>query len=122
MPWWWPLPILGLAGVPIAFAIVRLPGHGGHRPAGGLGTGSPTLPNQLPGILLAAVAGIGLGVVLGPEAPLIALGGGLGLLTVNLVRQGAPDQVKLVMAAAGSFAAISPGWAVRPCRSCCCPA
>ena len=62
---------------------------------------------MLPGVLLAAVAGIGLGVVLGPEAPLIALGGGLALLTVDLARKGAPDQVKLVMAAAGSFAAIS---------------
>ena len=107
VPWWWPLPILGLAGVPIAFAIARMPGHGGHRPAGGLASGSPTLPNQLPGVLLAAVAGIGLGVVLGPEAPLIALGGGLGLITVDLARKGAPDQVKMVMAAAGTFAAIS---------------
>ncbi len=106
-PWWWPLPVLGLAGVPIAYAIVRLPGHGGHRPAGGLKAGPPTLPGDLPGVLLAAVAGIGLGVVLGPEAPLIALGGGLGILTVSMVRKGAPDQVRLVMAAAGSFAAIS---------------
>ncbi len=106
-PWWWPLPVLGLAGVPIAYAIVRLPGHGGHRPAGGLKAGPPTLPNELPGVLLAAVAGIGLGVVLGPEAPLIALGGGLGILTVSIVRKGAPDQIRLVMAAAGSFAAIS---------------
>jgi chloride channel protein, CIC family len=106
-PWWWPLPILGIAGVPIAYAIVRMPGHGGHRPAAGLSPGPPTLPSMLPGVLLAAVAGIGLGVVLGPEAPLIALGGGLALLTVDLARKGAPDQVKLVMAAAGSFAAIS---------------
>jgi hypothetical protein len=34
-PWWWPLPILGIAGVPIAYAIVRMPGHGGHRPPPG---------------------------------------------------------------------------------------
>jgi len=107
VPWWWPLPILGLAGVPIAYAIVRMPGHGGHRPAAGLSAGPPTLPSMLPGVVLAALAGIGLGVVLGPEAPLIALGGGLALLTVDLLRKGAPDQVKLVMAAAGSFAAIS---------------
>ena len=107
LPAWWPIPILAIAGVPVAFAIVRLPGHGGHRPGGGLSAGAPTTPAQLPGVLLAAVAGIGLGVVLGPEAPLIALGGGLGLLTIGLVRKGAPDQVKLVMAAAGSFAAIS---------------
>ena len=106
-PVWWPLPVLLIAGLPIAYAIVRLPGHGGHRPAGGLAAGPPTLPTELPGVLLAAVAGIGLGVVLGPEAPLIALGGGLGILTVDLVRKGAPDQVKLIMAAAGSFAAIS---------------
>jgi H+/Cl- antiporter ClcA len=107
VPWWWPLPVLGLAGLPIAYAIVRLPGHGGHRPAGGLTAGPPTLPAELPGVLLAAVAGIGLGVVLGPEAPLIALGGGLAILTVGMVRKGAPDQVRLIMAAAGSFAAIS---------------
>src|SRR6185369_12819680 len=107
VPWWWPLPILGIAGVPIAFAVAVLPGHGGHRPAGGLASGPPTLPIDLPGVLLAAVAGIGLGVVLGPESPLIALGGGLAILTVDLVRKGAPDQLKTVIAAAGSFAAIS---------------
>jgi H+/Cl- antiporter ClcA len=106
-PWWWPLPILLVAGIAIAFAIVALPGAGGHRPASGLATGAPVLPGQLPGVMLAAIAGIGLGVVLGPEAPLLALGSGLGLLTVSLVRKGAPQQVKLVMAAAGSFAAIS---------------
>ena len=106
-PWWWPIPWVTLAGLPVAFAIVRLPGHGGHRPAGGLKAGPPTLPIDLPGVLLAAVAGLGLGVVLGPEAPLIALGGGLGILTVRLVRRGASNQVMLVMAAAGSFAAIS---------------
>ena len=105
-PWWWPLPVLAIAGVPIAYAITRMPGHGGHRPAGGLQPGA-TLPVALPGVLVAAVAGIGLGVVLGPEAPLLALGSALGLLTVQLVRRGAPDQVKLVMSAAGSFAAIS---------------
>ena len=106
-PWWWPLPVLVLAGFPVALAITRLPGHGGHRPAGGLNAGPPTQPVELPGVLLAAVAGIGLGVVLGPEAPLIAMGGALALLTIGQVRKGAPDQVKLVMAAAGSFAAIS---------------
>ena len=106
-PWWWPIPWVTLAGLPVAVAIVRLPGHGGHRPAAGLKSGPPTMPIDLPGVMLAAVAGLGLGIVLGPEAPLIALGGGLGILTVRLVRRGAPDQVMLVMAAAGSFAAIS---------------
>jgi H+/Cl- antiporter ClcA len=105
-PLWWPLPVLGVAGVVAAFAIVRLPGQGGHSPAGGLATGS-TQPIELPGVLLAAVATIGLGVVLGPEAPLIALGSGLGILAVQLVRRDAPEQLRAVVAAAGSFAAVS---------------
>src|SRR5690242_8405690 len=65
-PVWWPLPVLALAGLVVAFAIERLPGQGGHAPAGGLSTGT-TRPIELPGVLLAAVATIGLGVVLGPE-------------------------------------------------------
>ena len=43
--------------------------------------------------MLAAVATIGLGLVLGPEAPLIALGGGLGILAIRLVRRDAPRGV-----------------------------
>src|SRR3954453_11445661 len=74
-PDWWPLPVLAAAGVLVAFAIVRLPGTGGHVPAYGLNAGT-TRPVGLPGVMLAAVAGIGLGIVLGPEAPLIALGSG----------------------------------------------
>jgi H+/Cl- antiporter ClcA len=107
-PWWWPLPWLALAGVATAVAIVKLPGHGGHVPADGLQTGGgPTRPIELPGILLAAVATLGLGLVLGPEGPLIALGTGLGALAVRRARKNAPDQVVAVIAAAGAFAAIS---------------
>ncbi len=108
VPWWWPLPWLALAGVLTAFAILRLPGGGGHVPADGLKTGgAPTRPIDLPGILLAALATLGLGLVLGPEAPLIALGMGLGSLAMRLARKDAPDQALALMAAAGAFAAIS---------------
>ena len=54
------------------YAIARLPGRGGHIPVHGLTTGAPAEPVELPGILLAAVGTIGFGLVLGPEAPLIA--------------------------------------------------
>src|SRR5436190_8648420 len=77
-PMWFYLPVLAIAGLVAALAIVRLPGNGGHVPAEGLKT-SATEPSWLPGVVLAALASIGLGVVLGPEAPLIALGGGMGL-------------------------------------------
>src|SRR3954471_1207094 len=104
-PTWWPLPVLAVAGLIVAFAIVRLPGRGGHNPAEGLKMGA-TQPIDLPGVMLAAIATVGLGAVLGPEAPLIALGTGLGILAVSRIRAaGAP--VVEVVAAAGSFAAIS---------------
>ncbi len=106
-PWWWPIPVLAIAGLVIAFAIVRLPGHGGHEPSEGLKSGPPTTPIELPGVLLAALASIALGVVLGPEAPLIALGTGLALYLVGLSRRPVPDQGKMILAAAGSFAAIA---------------
>jgi H+/Cl- antiporter ClcA len=108
VPSWWPLPWLALAGLLTALAILRLPGRGGHVPADGLKTGGPpTQPIELPGILLAALATLGLGLVLGPEAPLIALGMGLGALAMRLARKDAPDQALALMAAAGAFAAIS---------------
>jgi H+/Cl- antiporter ClcA len=107
-PAWWPLPWLTLAGVLTAFAVVRLPGGGGHVPADGLKSGAgPTQPIDIPGVLLAALATLGLGLVLGPEGPLIALGTGLGVLAVRLAKKDAPQQVEALMAAAASFAAIS---------------
>lgn len=36
VPNWWYLPWLAIAGVIAAFAISKLPGTGGHTPAGGL--------------------------------------------------------------------------------------
>ena len=105
---WWLFGVLALAGLIVAFAIARLPGHGGHIPANGLvAGGEPTEPITLPGITLAALATIGLGIVLGPEAPLIALGAGLGVVAIRLARRDAPPEVVTVIAAAGSFAAIS---------------
>ena len=106
-PDWWYLVVLGLAGVITAFAIACLPGRGGHIPAFGLAAGGTPNPITLPGVLLAALATLCLGLVLGPEAPLIALGGGLGVLAMRSARRDAPDQTLAVVAAAGSFAAIS---------------
>jgi chloride channel protein, CIC family len=105
-PTWWPLPVCGIAGLLVAAAIMRLPGFGGHIPAMGLSAGAAR-PAELPGIILAALATVGLGLVLGPEAPLIALGSGLGLLAMRLANKDAPPTVLTVVAAAGSFAAMS---------------
>jgi H+/Cl- antiporter ClcA len=105
-PAWWPLPLLVIAAIPVTFAIVRMPGAGGHVPANGLNP-QPTMPRDLPGVLLAALAGIGLGVVLGPEAPLMALGGGLGYLIALRIRGGEDQTVGQLVAICGVFAALS---------------
>lgn len=107
-PTWWPLPWLALAGLVTGIVIARLPGRGGHEPAEGISTSSKPLgPIDLPGVVLAATATLGLGLVLGPEAPLIAVGTGLAILLMDVVRKDAPSQAIALMAAAGSFAAIS---------------
>jgi H+/Cl- antiporter ClcA len=105
-PLWWSIPLLAIAGLIVAFAIHRMPGRGGHVPAFGLSTGQ-ILPEQLPGVMLAGLATIGLGAVLGPEAPLIALGGGLGLLAARLVGKDATPEVGQILAASATFAALS---------------
>lgn len=105
-PLWWYFPVLAIAGVLTAFAIVRLPGNGGHVPAEGL-KASPTQPIDLPGVVLAAIASIGLGLVVGPEAPLIALGGGIGFLMVRAIRPDAPPELGTLLATSSTFAAVS---------------
>ncbi|MGB0114998.1 MAG: chloride channel protein [Ilumatobacteraceae bacterium] len=106
-PSWWQIPLLMLAGVIVALSITRLPGESGHKPAEGFKTGGAVLPIELPGIVLASFATLSLGVVLGPEAPLIAIGSGLGYLAVQLLKRDAPDTAYMVIGAAGSFAAIA---------------
>jgi chloride channel protein, CIC family len=101
--WWYVVLVPGLAGLLVA-AAVRLPGHGGHSPLEGLGA-DPIPPIVLASILPAALATLGLGLVLGPEAPLIALGLGLGALAVKLIRlEGTGAQL---LSFAGAFAAIA---------------
>jgi H+/Cl- antiporter ClcA len=106
-PMWWPVLPLLLAGVTVPLAIRYLPGTGGHEPADGFKAGGAPTPIELPGVFLAALATLSLGVVLGPEAPLVALGGGLGICAIRLLKRDAPDRAATMVAAAGSFAAIS---------------
>ena len=100
---WYVVGVLGLAGVFVA-AACRLPGRGGHSPLEGLGTDG-IRPADVWSILLAALASLALGAVLGPEAPLIALGLVLGTVAARLVRmEGTEGQL---LGLAGAFAAIA---------------
>jgi len=106
-PLWWPLLPLALAGVLVALTIRYLPGKGGHSPADGFKARGVVTPDQIPGVFLAALATLSLGAVLGPEAPLIALGGGLAVLALHFSKRNMPAQTLAVVGSAGSFAAIA---------------
>lgn len=96
------LPLVG-ACVVIA-ARILLPGDGGHPPLKGLST-APTPLRAGPGVALAALGTLAFGPVLGPEAPLIALGSVVGMTVAPFMKRS--PQAQAVLATAGSFSAIS---------------
>lgn len=106
-PMWWPFPLVALSGLLAALSIRFLPGTGGKSPADGFEAGGFPGAAELPGVFFAAVATLGFGAVLGPEAPIIAIGGGLAGIAVRLARRDAPPMAQTVVASAGSFAALS---------------
>ena len=107
VPTWWAIPVCALAAIPVAMAIDWLPGAGGHVPAEGLKAGGASGPNLLPGVTMAAFATLAGGLVLGPEAPLIAIGSGVAIFVAQRVKRDATPTMLTVLGAAGSFAAIS---------------
>ncbi len=96
------LPVVGAAIV--LLARVLLPGDGGHEPLEGLSM-APTPIAYVPGIALAALATLAFGAVLGPEAPVVALGGAIALVLASLAPLG--ERERSLLALAGSFAALS---------------
>ena len=83
LPAWWPILTLGLAGVLVAARRDVPAGPWRSRARGGPGCRGVTPPSVVPGAVLAAAVSLVLGAVVGPEAPLIALGSGLALLAVS---------------------------------------
>jgi H+/Cl- antiporter ClcA len=103
---WYAVVVLTLAGLIVGLTIKLLPGTGGHIPVHGLGGGTPTIP-ELPAILVAAVVSLTLGTVVGPEAPLVAIGAGAVLVMLRATRLNDQPQAIALLAVAGSSAAIA---------------
>ena len=99
-----------IVGLPVAGALLviaartLLPGDGGHEPLKGLSM-APTPVTYGPGVALAALGTLSFGAVLGPEAPLIALGSVAGMALARIAKLGQRESA--VLATAGSFSAIS---------------
>jgi H+/Cl- antiporter ClcA len=102
-PWWYVLIIPTLGGLLTAGAL-RLPGRGGHSPADGLSF-EPAGPKLASSTVLAAAIALSFGLVLGPEAPLVAIGLALGVVAGRLAGTG--QVMGAMLALAGGFAAIS---------------
>ena len=104
-PPWYLVILLPFAGACVVLAArLVLPGDGGHTPLQGIGFGATPLA-YAPGIALAAIGTLAFGAVLGPEAPLIALGSAVGMAVTLFTRLGPREDE--VLATAGSFSAIS---------------
>jgi H+/Cl- antiporter ClcA len=95
------LPVVGAALVALAR---RLPGDGGPPPVGGLHLG-PVAVGHGPGIALAALAGLAFGAVLGPEAPLMALGSVVGVAVTRWA--GVTGKARDLLGVSGAAGAIS---------------
>ena len=88
---WYLVVGLPLAGASIVLAArTLLPGDGGHEPLGGIAV-APTPISHAPGVALAAIGSLAFGAVLGPEAPLFALGSVVGLVAARFARLGEAD-------------------------------
>ncbi|HEX6652326.1 MAG TPA: chloride channel protein [Thermoleophilaceae bacterium] len=96
------LPVAGAAVVWLARTF--LPGDGGHTPLHGIDP-APAPLSHAPGIVLAAAGTLGFGLVLGPEAPVVALGSIVAVTLTSFARLA--DTETKVLATAGAFAAIS---------------
>jgi len=103
-PWYLVIGLPAIGGVIVALVRLLLPGDGGHRPLEGLAMGATPLAYG-PGIALAGLGTLSFGAVLGPEAPLIALGSVVGMSMTLFYRANQREQT--VLATAGSFSAIS---------------
>lgn len=96
------LPVVGAAIVVVARTF--LPGDGGHSPLEGLG-GGPAPPDHALGIALAATATLAFGAVLGPEAPLVALGAVVAVVLTSFARL--DQRESAVLSTSGAFAAVA---------------
>ena len=100
---WYVIALPLIAGGIVALCL-RLPGRAGHPASEGIGL-HPATPVELPSILLAALASLSFGLVLGPEAPLMALGLCFGGVAAQFARAEKEHAKDLVLA--GGFAAIA---------------
>jgi len=108
-PAWYIIGILLIAAV-LVYVIRRFVGDAGHSPIGGI-TVSPLTPKDYVGAILAILASLWGGIVLGPEVALVATGSMVGTVTAKAMGfTDAANQKKIVgLGALGAILALLVG-------------
>ncbi len=94
-PAWYVIGVLLIAAV-LVYVIRRFVGDTGHSPIGGIKV-SPITPKEYLGAILAILASLWGGVVLGPEVALVATGSVIGGLAAKFLNVTDPKAVKKVV-------------------------
>lgn len=94
-PAWYLLAVLLIAAA-LVYVIRRFVGDDGHSPIGGIKV-SPLTPKQYVGAILAIIASLWGGIVLGPEVALVATGSVVGTVLASWLKVTSAKDVKRVV-------------------------
>lgn len=103
---WWPIVVLGLAGLAVGTIIRYIPGHGGYDSATTELVAPPLPLKVLPGVALALIISLGAGVSLGPESPIISIAVGLSMWGLLKIVPDVGHGPVLLIASAGMIGAM----------------
>ena len=108
-PAWYVIGVLLIAAV-LVYVVRRFVGDTGHSPLGGIKV-SPLSPKEYLGAILAILASLWGGIVLGPEVALVATGSVIGGISAKLFKVTDPTALKQVaaLAAPGAIPALFVG-------------
>ncbi|WP_282687317.1 MULTISPECIES: ion channel protein [unclassified Streptomyces] len=102
----WMVAMLTATGLAVALVLRAVPGHGGPDPATTGLVDAPMRPGIVPGLLLVTVLALAGGVSLGPENPITAANIALAFWLGRRFAPGAPGEVWVALAAAGTIGAL----------------
>ncbi|MDJ1644994.1 ion channel protein [Streptomyces pakalii] len=102
----WMVVMLTATGLAVGIALRAVPGHGGPDPATTGLVDAPMRPGVVPGLLLVTTLALAGGVSLGPENPITAANIALAFWLGRRLAPGAPGEVWVALAAAGTIGAL----------------
>ncbi|MEU5368019.1 ion channel protein [Streptomyces sp. NPDC005951] len=102
----WMVVMLTATGLAVGIALRAVPGHGGPDPATTGLVDAPMRPGVVPGLLLVTTLALAGGVSLGPENPITAANIALAFWLGRRFAPGAPGEVWVALAAAGTIGAL----------------